>query len=273
MKKKRLCYVFLVVFMAITSHAYANEESQLSGNASVSFLNRYIFRGYEIGSNSAIIQPFIGILYKGFSASVWGNIDTSEHATQSFIPDKEGHKSFNETDLTLSYTWTINKLNLGLGYTYYALKYNSPPGDTEEVFLSAAYDTILKPTLCVYRDITSYPGTYVSLLLSHSVNLNKEITLDISGSLGYFSGSDDYWRTYESQTNRYTGKKYSTLHDGMIKIGLTFPIVQKISMQPFLQYWFPLSADAKRSIDGKSYNPNGKLDSTCVIGISLNFNF
>jgi len=275
---KVLVLIVVMVFGFSITSSYAEEakkaeEAKVTGSASVGAFNRYIFRGYEIGSHSLVVQPAVTLTYKGFSAGFWSNIDSNEHRTQSFVPDKAGHKSFNETDLTLIYTCSIEKLSLTAGYIYYAMKYNSPPGDTEEVFLSASYDVITKPTLAVYRDITSYPGTYVNFSLSHSVPVYKKITLDLGASAGYFMGSDDYWKTYESSTGAYTGKKYSGLHDGMVKAGFTIPIAKNVSVQPLVQYWFPLSSNAKESVSGNSYNPNGKLDETLVTGINLTLSF
>lgn len=248
-------------------------EDKVTGSASLGVFNRYIFRGYEIGSHSIVVQPSLGISYKGFSATLWGNIDGDEHRTQSFVPDKEGGSSFNETDLTLSYTYAIDKLSLTAGYVYYAMKYNNPPGDTEELFVSASYDVITKPTLTVYRDIQSYPCTYFNLSLSHSVPVYKDITLDLGASAGYFVGSDNYWKTYESSTGAYTGSKYQGFHDGMVKAGFTIPIAKNVSIQPMVQYWFPLSNKAKKVVDGNSYNPNGKLDDTLVTGINFTLSF
>lgn len=246
------------------------EEPPVSGSASVGVFNRYIFRGYELSSDSIVIQPAINISYRGFSAGFWGNIDSNEHATQSFVPDRADQKSFNETDLTLSYTYSVEKLSLTAGYIYYGTKYTA---ETEELFLTASYDTFLKPALSVYRDITEYPGTYVNLALSHSLPVYKEATFDIGASAGYFSGSEDYWNTYESSTGGYTGKKYSAFHDGMVKAGFTVPIAKNVVIQPAVQYWFPLSGKAEKEIDGVSYNHNGKLDDTFVVGVNMAMSF
>ena len=242
------------------------EEPPVSGSVSVGVFNRYIFRGYELSSRSFVVQPSVSVSYKWFSASLWSNIDSDEHATQSFVPDREGHKSFNETDLTLSYTYAIDKLSLTAGYIYYGTKYTA---ETEEVFFTASYDTLLKPTLSVYRDINEYPGTYVNLALSHSLPVYKEITFDVGASAGYFLGDGDYWKTYESSTAGYTGEKYRAFHDGMIKAGFTIPVAKNITVQPVAQYWFPLSGKARKTVDGSSYNHNGKIDDTFVTGINL----
>ena len=43
--------------------------------------------------------------------------------------------------------------------------------------MTIAYDTLLKPTLSVYRDINEYGGTYFNLSIAHSFPVYKEITL------------------------------------------------------------------------------------------------
>lgn len=261
---------FLLCFSIVNAEEVKKEEAKengkITGSVALGIYNRYIFRGYELSSGSVVIQPSATVSYKGFSLNYWGNIDTNERATQSFVPDRPGKKSFNESDLTLSYTYTIDKLSLTGGYIYYGTKYAD---ETEEIFLSASYDIISKPTLTIYRDITTYPGTYVNLSFSHSFEVYKSITLDLAASFGYFKGDDNYWRTYESSTGEYTGEKYSSFHDGKLQAVLTIPIMKNLTVQPILQYWFPLSSKAKRIVDGNSYNPNGHLDDTWVAGVSI----
>ncbi|MCL4456834.1 MAG: hypothetical protein M1147_11925 [Nitrospirae bacterium] len=260
---------------ATLAHTAQPEASPVSGSASVAVLNKYIFRGYELSSHSFVVQPSISISYKGFSASLWSNIDSNVNGTQSltnanYLANNQGKKDINETDLTLSYTYVIDKLSLTGGYIYYGTDYTP---ETDEIFVTIAYDTLLKPTLSVYRDINEYGGTYFNLSIAHSVPVYKEITLDLGASAGYFAGSDNYWKTYESATGAYTGKKYSGFHDGMVKAGFTIPIAKNVSLQPMVQYWFPLSNKAKKSVAGNSYNPNGKLDDTLVTGINLTLSF
>ena len=278
MKRLRIL-VLVMVMMFSAGSVYAEEakkaeEAKVTGSAAVGVFNKYVFRGYELSSHSFVTQPSVSVSYKGFSASLWSNIDSNVNGTQSVLNanylSNQGKKDLNETDLTLSYTYVIDKLSLTGGYIYYGTDYTA---ETEEVFVTASYDMLLNPTLSVYRDINEYGGTYFNLSIAHSFPVYKEITLDLGASAGYFAGSDDYWKTYDSATGAYTGKKYSGLHDGMVKAGLTIPVAKNISIQPVAQYWFPLSSDAKKSVDGNSFNPNGKLDETLVTGINLTLSF
>lgn len=239
----------------------AHEEAPpgVTGTATIGVFNKYIFRGYELSKDSIVIQPGLSASYGGFSASFWGNIDTKEHQTQNFTPDRPGHKSFNETDLTLSYTYVRDKLSLTGGYVYYNTKYAN---ETQEFFGTVSYDMMGKPTLSVYRDVDAYPGTYFNFSLAHSIKIWGETTLDLGASAGYEWGDGSYWKTP-------SGTKYSAFHDGMVKAGLTIPIAKKVSVAPLIQYWFPLSGKASR----RDYNPNGRLESNVVGGVGMNYNF
>jgi hypothetical protein len=255
--------------------AAAPAAPAVTGSAALSVLNRYIFRGYELSSGSVLLQPSLTINYAGFSASLWSNIDSSEHQTQSFAPvvTGRGRNNYNETDLTLSYTYNIDKLALTGGFIYYGTEY-AP--ETEELFISGTYDMIAHPTLAIYRDINHYPGTYFNLSFSQSIPVYKETTLDLGASIGYEAGSANYWNTYVANKG-FVGGKYSAFHDGMVKVGYTIPVTKLFSIQPVLQYWFPLSGDASKTIKDASginqFNPNGHLDNTFVYGLNMTFSF
>ncbi len=261
---------------AVLEHS---QEPPISGSASMATLNRYIFRGYRIGESGLVLQPSLTASYKGFSLGFWGNIDTNQrNTTTATFADRElGKKGFNETDLTLSYTYVIQKLSVTGGYIYYNLKYAE---DTEEFFLTFALDTLLKPTLSVYQDVNAYPGTYVNLSFAHSIALPKSMSLDLAASFGYENGQGGFWKTYETATGGYTGSKYNGLHDGMVKAGLTIPVTKAFSVQPSVAYWFPLSSDAKKTMGTDPttglripFNHNGYLGDNWVYGVNFTYSF
>ena len=250
--------------------AKPEEAPAVTGTATAGAFTQYIFRGYELSKSSVVFQPSVTVSYNGFSAGFWGNIDSKQHGTQNFVPDKEGTRSFNETDLTLSYTKAFGKLSLTGGWIYYGTKYAD---ETQEVFGTVGYDVISKPSLSIYRDIDRYSGTYFNLAFAHSFKLGADVTLDLGASFGYELGEGDYWKTFDPGTGDRTGSKYSALHDGMVKAGLTIPVTKKVTIAPVVQYWFPLSGKAKRHWGDDSYNPNGYLKSILVGGLNVNLNF
>ena len=270
-----LCVPVLSVF---GEEQKKDEEPKVTGSGSLGIYNQYIFRGYEIGKSGLVVQPTLAASYKGFSATLWGNMDTNQRSTKSADFSSESKafkKGWNETDLTLSYTHAFDKLSLTGGYIYYGTKYAD---ETEELFATIAYDIISKPSLSMYRDITNYKGTYINLSFAHSVRIYKGATLDLGASFGYFIGESNYWKTYEEASAAYTGSKYQGFHDGMVKAGVTIPVTKSFTIQPVVQYWFPLSGHAKKEYDNgadikESYNPNGPVKSNFVYGIGFTYSF
>jgi hypothetical protein len=240
--------------------APAAPAPDVTGSVSLTGLNRYIFRGAELGSKSVILEPSVTINYKGFSLNVWGNMDTDQHTTQAFTGN--GQKSWNETDLTLSYTYNIDKLALTGGDIYYGTNYTQ---QTQEIYVSGTYDMIAHPTLSIYRDIDAHPGTYVNLSFSQSLPVYKlstgDVTVDLGAGFGYYHVDD-------------SGEKYSALHDGNVKVGLTIPVAKNVVVQPFVQEWFPLSGTAHHDATQVNHaNPAGHIDQTFVYGLGTTLSF
>ena len=276
MKKIKLMVVFFIFGLIFFPQISQGEQAKdVTGSVALATYNQYIFRGYEIGKSGLVIQPSMTVSLKGFSATLWGNMDTNQRNTKTATFNQEFKKGWNETDLTLSYTHEIKNLSITGGYIYYGTKYAD---ETEEVFVALSYKTIANPTITVYRDITNYKGTYINFGLSHSFPVYKEMTIDLASGIGYFIGESDYWKTYERSTATYTGSKYRGFHDGMVKMGLTIPVKKVFLIQPTVQYWFPLSSHARREYptpaDIKdSYNPNGPVKYNLVYGVGFTYNF
>ena len=68
----------------------AKAQDKVEGTISTDVVNQYIWRGQDLGDVS--IQPTLGVAYKGFSLSAWGNV---------VLSDKDDTKEF---DLTAAYT-------------------------------------------------------------------------------------------------------------------------------------------------------------------------
>ncbi len=219
MMKKTAVFTVMMVMLLCGTYAWAEEEGP-SGGADVAVLSQYIWRGYALSDSSLVIQPSISAGYKGFGLNLWGNLDTDYYDTG---------KDFNETDLTLSYDKSFGMVGLGLGYIYYGLEGE----DTQEFYASVSLETILAPTLTVYRDYDLFDSWYVLLGVSHSFGLTEEVSLDLGGSISYYS---------------YDDRDYSALHDGLISASIAIPIGKNCSLTPSLAYTFSLSSKAKAEL-------------------------
>ena len=236
------------------------EEPKPYSSASVAFLSQYIWRGYELSKDSIVIQPSLTLGYQGFEANVWGNLDTKDKYLRT---DKT---NWNETDLTLSYTYDTGPVKLTGGFIHYAL---DSAEDSQELFLKIAGNVLLSPTLSIYREIAAYQGWYLNLGVSHSINLTKEITLDMGAAVGYQISDTDKIVKFNSNLQPTTDK-HVALHDGLVSVGLTIPFGKYFALKPQVAYSMPLSDDAKNRIKGTSLS---NKDSFFFGGIALTASF
>lgn len=233
---KKYLTIAAVAILAGNTLAQAEDAEKPTAGIDIGGFSKYVWRGLELSKDSMVIQPSATIGYKGVSVNVWGNLDTDNAAY-------DGSK-YTETDLTLSYSKTLGMAKLTGGYLYYGLDAIT---DSQEVFGSVTLNTILSPTLSVYREIAHLPAWYVSLGVSHSQELVDKITLDLAASAGYYYSDD----TSFAEANN-PGEKYQQLHNGLVSVGFTIPFAEYFSVKPTLAYSFPLSDKAKEYIKSVS---------------------
>ena len=228
------------------------EEEAPTAEASVAFLSKYVWRGYELSKDSLVIQPSITTSYKGFSANLWGNLDTDYYATEKH--------DWNETDFTLSYDGSYEKLGYGVGWIYYALDgavddngemYGAP--DTQEFYGTLSYDILLSPSLTFYYDTDDFAGDfYANLSLGHTFMIAEKYGLDLGLSFGYTDNED-----------------WSAFSDGLLSASMSFPIGKYIAITPEIYWSFALSDDAK---DAFKEGPSND-DNFVYGGVSASFSF
>ncbi len=226
MKKGLMKIIVLVGLTALTLGsvpAWA-EDSPVSASADVSMLSQYVWRGFALSEDSIVVQPSASVSYGGFGFNLWGNLDMDEYGTED--------SSFNEIDMTLSYDWSFDTVSVGVGYIYYGLEGE----DSQEVYFSVGLDTILAPSLTIYRDFDTFPGFYYSLGIGHSIPIG-DLSLDLSAAFGYADYED-----------------YSELHDGSVSASMSLPVNDYISVTPMVAYSFGLSSEAKTAIMDGSWD-------------------
>lgn len=264
--KVTTAFIGLALIASTANMALADDKP--TADLSVSALSKYVWRGFESSQDSIVLQPSMTVGYKGFSANLWGNIDT-DHYSQD-----PNTNSWTETDATLSYDWSYGPVAMTAGYIYYGL---DGAQDSQEVFASASLDTILAPTLTVYRDYDNLAGWYVTLGVSHSIPV-KSYSLDLGAQISYLAADDA--SSYGEVINGALSatEAYSALHDGTLSASMTFPVNEYISITPQLTYIFPLSSDASDLMEIKSIDANGALnnggdDNFLVGGITFDLAF
>ena len=111
--------------------APAPEEDKVTGEVAASILSAYIWRGQELTRHSVVIQPSLTASYKGFTANLWGNLDTDPYSAGDQVIHSD---FFTETDVTLSYTHKFGIVSVGGGYIYYGLHGSAPGGSVSPGF-------------------------------------------------------------------------------------------------------------------------------------------
>ncbi len=248
--------VLLAVAAWVPAGARAADE--LTAEAGVDVLSQYIWRGYELSKDSVVVQPSATIGYNGFSVGVWENIDTDP-----YLP---GMENLNETDWTLSYSASYSGVDVEVGYIWYAI---SDADDSQEVYLSLGLDTLLNPTLTVYREFYHAPSTYITLGISHTVEMGwRGASLELSLQGSYLASNDA--GVYADPDD--PGDEYNNFHDGLATATLSIPLNKIVTVAPTVSWSFPLCNDAADDMKAGNADHGGK-DNFVYGGISLSFAF
>ena len=256
--------------------APAPEEDKVTGEVAASILSAYIWRGQEMTRHSVVIEPALSASYKGFTANLWGNIDTKPYAAgnQSYS------SNFTETDVTLSYSRKFGMVQTGAGYIYYGLSATTPGGtdllDSQEIFVTLGLDTILAPTLTVYKEIDHYHQWYATLGVSHTFALHEKIGLKLAAQASYLKSEDETTYPEFDSNSVATTDKFNNLHDGTVSISLPVNIITNLTVTPTMTYVFPLSSDAKYEMRGRGLQgttPSDRDSSYLYGGVVLSFAF
>jgi outer membrane usher protein FimD/PapC len=175
-KRMVLLFVGFISFFAIPSYG----KEKVEGAASVSIMSSYVWRGFQLSEYDPVIQPSIGINYKGVGFSLWSNY---------------WDKNISETDITIDYSDSFKNLDYSIGYIFYALDNTE---DTQEIYTSFSYDTLFSPTLSVYWDFDETDSVYTSFSIGHDFSLYK-VNLATGALISYYFYDDfrDDWQNCE----------------------------------------------------------------------------
>jgi uncharacterized protein (TIGR02001 family) len=260
--------------------APAPEEEKPTADFSVSALSKYVWRGYEQTRDSIVVQPSLTVGYKGFSANLWSNLDTKPYSS---IPGRTYSGNWTETDLTLSYSKTFGPVNVGGGYIYYGL--NAPysgapdPLDSQEIYVTIGLNTLLSPTLTVYKEIDHYHQWYALLAVSHTFELSKITSLKLAASASYLKSEDASPGKYPKYDGNAipTTDKYNNFHEGVLTVSLPIVPAKYVTVTPFVSYVFPLCDDAKDEMKGRGLQgtsiPSERDSSFLYGGVTFAFSF
>lgn len=253
------------------------QEDKLTGEVAASVLSAYIWRGQEMTRDSVAIEPSFTANYKGFTATLWGNLDTRPYAAG----DGKHSSTWSETDFILSYAHEFGPVKAGVGYIYYGLAGMTPNGvdllDAQELFVSLGLNTILAPTLTVYKEIDHYHQWYATLGVSHTFALHERVGLRLAATASYLKSEDATTYPKFDSDSLATTDKFNNFHDGVVTISLPVAVTGNLTIAPTASYVFPLSDDAKyemraRGLKGTA-NPSDRDSYYLYGGVTLSLTF
>ena len=264
-----ILHVIAIIFIFFS--AAKAEEEKPAMDATVSALNQYVWRGQEMTRNSIVIQPSLTASYKGFSINLWGNLDTDPYTRT----DTSYSGTWTETDFTLSYSKSFGIVTAGAGYIYYGLSAPNAgapdPLDSQEIYASVGLNTLLSPTLTVYKEIDHYHQWYFLLGVSHLFKYSDSVGMKLSASASYLKSEDETTYPEVNDNQVPTGDKFNNFHDGVISASLPITPMKYVTIAPTVSWIFPLSDDAKNEMKYRS--KDGDTDKFLVWGLCMGFAF
>lgn len=174
---KRIIPVITLAIVLIGSTVWAADVT-----GALDLNSAYVWRGITF-NDGLVAQPSIDVAKGGFGFNVWGNFDLSDYN------DNIDQYNFSEVDLTLSYGFSISKLDVGVGvieYLFPATAKTAAPG-TRELYVSLSHPIIggLSAGLDFYYDVDEIHGYYGDLSLTYGMDLMDKLSLEAGGKVGY----------------------------------------------------------------------------------------
>lgn len=237
-------------------------DPTVTGDVYIGPVSNYLFRGNSLskpGSDFAI-QGGIDLVYKAFTLSYWGNA-LNRYSRNVYSDDTgafTGYKrsKLNEQDLILDYAVpytlpSLDKLKFNVGTIYYAV---DGLEDTNEFYLKAGYDTLLKPTLTVYWDtmLATKAGLFYTASISHKIEIERNlVNLNLGALVSYNQYNPNAAFTEEGDG------VYSGWHNYELTASIDYTPTANITITPNYMFSNYLSDKAHDLVGIKAQNSFG----------------
>jgi hypothetical protein len=243
--------MFLLVCLAATPVMAA------SATAAVDINSAYVWRGQTF-NDGLVLQPSIDVAAdNGFGVNVWGNYDIDDY--NDTLDDNE----FSEIDLTVSYGFTIGKLDIGMGvieYTFPATE-TSAVNATTELYVSLGVPIVggLSASANVYYDIDAYDElSYATLGLSYAYDITDKLNMEAGGSIAY--AGDDF--------SQAAGGDDGGLYNYTLSLSLGYTLTDAWSVAANFTYVDALDDDNLKDVED-----GGLMDTNFIYGVNVSYAF
>ncbi|MFH2091205.1 MAG: hypothetical protein ABIJ31_02475, partial [Pseudomonadota bacterium] len=172
--------IALISAVTLCIGAVSTPALAADATASVNVASAYVWRGQTF-NDGAVVQPSVDVTSEnGFGFNAWGNYDLSDY--NNTVDSRE----FSEIDFTVSYGFSLEKLDIGVG----VISYLFPAGaaDTAEVYLSLGMEIIggLSAAITGYYDFDALEEfSYSTFALSYGYDINDKLSAELGATIAY----------------------------------------------------------------------------------------
>lgn len=242
MKRLTFCMAIVLFILASGTAAVAADAS-----VAIDLNSAYVWRGITF-NDGLVIQPSIDVSRGGFGINVWGNFDIDDY--DDTLDDKE----FSEIDVTLYYGFTLDPVDISLGYVEYLF----PAGGegTREAYLNLGTPIVdgLSIGVTAYYDVDEVHGWYGNIALSYEKKITDTLGIDVSAGAGCADKS--YAEAY--------GGEDSGLYDYTFSLGISYALSKGLGLRAGISYADTLDEDVL---------PDDLVDTNLYGGINVSYLF
>lgn len=252
--KIKILFLTLLIAFTITLVPFKAEAVDTSASFGMDVMSQYIWRGVQVSDDSMALQPSITATYGPVSANLWASFDMETDVNL-------------ETDYTLSYARSIDKISLDVGAIYYA--FGPSIGDTGEVYVSAGYDVLLSPTVTYYQAVDkNIGGAFAVASIGYDVELSNDLVVSLGASASLNLDHPVMGRDINGET-------FMGLYNAEVSASTSFalPFDENISITPMIAYSFALSDDADDAISAFDEGGAGGESSIFYGGVGISVGF
>ena len=226
----------LVGLMAVLFMCGINGQDSYGADASLGMTanSAYVWRGITF-NDGFVLQPSLDVAKGGFGVNVWGNMDIDDY------DDTLDNGQFSEIDLTLSYGFTLNMVEMSVGYIEY-LYPNAELPAAREVYLTCGISPVKGLSLgaAVYYEIDEIEDFYAALSASYGLSLADNLGVEAGVSVGYI-GED------------YSAGGESGLNDITTYVSATYTVMENLDVTAAVYYVDTLDEDVLPEPDTNTF--------------------
>ncbi|MDH3998536.1 MAG: hypothetical protein OET90_06815 [Desulfuromonadales bacterium] len=213
--KKLVSYAMVVVMASLV---FASSATAFEGSADsyIGVYSKYLWRGLDVNpDDDFVVQAGSDVSFGNFTVSWWANANDE--------------MDVDEVDIVLDYSFDVNDMvSMSVGNILYEIS----GFNTNELYASVGFNTILEPSLTVYYDYDAAAGDlFYTAAIGHSFDINEKVSASV-GALASYADFDK-------------GFGYSEFHNAEVSAGVDFAVCEGASISISGLFTTPLSDEAE----------------------------